>query len=199
MQSVLRAGGRSASVIAICGLILSACVTSQGGWSLTNRQAIGAGTGAIAGAVIGSQVGKGKGRIVGAVAGTIIGAIAGYSIGSWLDQQELASLNARTADAARSAPLDQETTMSWSNSSNTKNGIVHLTSAGSPVDIARANNLEIDQAALAKLPPDTMCRAARADVENRVDQEKGTLQSIWCRDANGDWHAVASRPQGGVA
>jgi outer membrane protein OmpA-like peptidoglycan-associated protein len=84
------------SGICIVGFVAAACATKTG-----TGAAVGGGGGALLGAGVGALLGGGKGAAVGAVVGAGVGAGTGAVIGHYMDKQEKALKEVKSAKVER--------------------------------------------------------------------------------------------------
>jgi outer membrane protein OmpA-like peptidoglycan-associated protein len=84
------------SAICVVGFITAACATKTG-----TGAAVGAGGGALLGAGVGALLGGGKGAAVGAAVGAGVGAGTGAVIGHYMDKQEKALKDVKSAKVER--------------------------------------------------------------------------------------------------
>ena len=84
------------SGIVIVGFVAAACATKTG-----TGAAVGGGSGALLGAGVGALLGGGKGAAVGAAVGAGVGAGTGALIGHYMDKQEKALKEVKTAKVER--------------------------------------------------------------------------------------------------
>jgi surface antigen len=100
-------------IVLLAAILLTGCVTDQGGQEGLNKKTIGAILGGLAGAVLGSKAGSGKGRLVAVAAGALAGAWLGSEIGASLDRADKLAIQKETARALASSNDGQ--TINWKN------------------------------------------------------------------------------------
>ena len=84
------------SAICVVGFVAAACATKTGTGAL-----VGGGSGAVLGAGVGALMGGGKGAAVGAGVGAAVGAGTGALIGNYMDRQEKALKEVKSAKVER--------------------------------------------------------------------------------------------------
>jgi len=85
-----------AAAICVVGFVAAACATKTG-----TGAAVGAGAGGLLGAGVGAVLGGGKGAAVGAAVGAGVGAGTGAVIGHYMDKQEKALKDVKSAKVER--------------------------------------------------------------------------------------------------
>lgn len=179
----------SLCVAIVTTALMTGCITDpKTGQSMLDPKAggaIGALLGGVGGAFAGKAIGGKSGMAIGAAIGAGLGGLAGYYINDYLNAQEqqqyLASLNQQM----KATPANMTGSNSWVNTNRTK---AVSTGYTEEVSLQRLRSkVDVNQNAIASLPVNTSCRAAKIQV---AGQQASDIMAAYCRDANGDYVKV---------
>jgi|GEM_PF-647231 len=150
-------------IIILAGVLalLSSGCASDG----SDKQTIGAITGAVIGGVVGNQIGSGGGRTLATGAGVLLGALAGSRIGSYLQEQDRMKQAKATAEALDNTDRNA---VAWQNPDSGVKGTVEA----EPVIVNRQANLQ--------------CRVVKQQVQ-LSDGRTMDEDLKFCRSPGDDW------------
>ncbi|MBI4031050.1 MAG: glycine zipper 2TM domain-containing protein [Proteobacteria bacterium] len=148
--------------IAVAGLSLAGCQTTDWG----SKQTIGTGVGAVAGGLAGSQVGGGSGRLWATGAGVLLGALVGSEVGSSLDRADRMYMS-QAQSGAHNARIGE--TISWNNPESGHSGSYTPTRDGTSSS-------------------GSYCREYQQTI--MVGGQKETAYGTACQQPDGSWEIV---------
>jgi len=147
-------------------IIFAFTACSLDDWSLSKKQAVGTGVGAVAGGLAGSQIGSGSGQNWAIGAGVLLGALAGNEVGRSLDKADRAYMS-RARDDALYTQVGE--TVSWNNPETPNSGSYTTIREGT----SNYGNY---------------CREFKQDVI--IDGAKRTAYGTACKQQDGKWKIV---------
>lgn len=150
------------AAVAVLGLGLAGCQTTNTG----PKEGVGTIGGAVLGGLAGSQIGGGSGRLWTSGAGALLGAYLGGEVGRSLDSADRMAMGQAT-QRAQSAPLGQEIT--WNNPDSGNSGTI------TPVRDGTASSGEY-------------CREYQTEIT--VGGQNETGYGTACQQPDGSWKVI---------
>lgn len=179
----------SLCVAIVASTLMTGCITNpKTGQTMLDPRAggaIGALLGGVGGAFAGKAIGGKSGMVIGTVIGAGLGGLAGYYINDYLNAQEQQQYQANLNQQMKMTPANMSGSNSWTNANQTK---AVSTGYTEEVSLQRLKSkVDVNQNAVASLPTNTTCRAAKIQV---AGQQASDIMAAYCRDVNGDYVKV---------